>query len=153
MHALQRLGERLVELDPGRLAELALPERLGEAIAQARGIRQHEARRRQMQFIGRLMREVDPAPIEARFEQWENGPRIERALHRSAEAWRERFLAEAAAIDEFVAAHPGADRTKLRALAQRARTEAQSGEPPRSYRELYRQVRDTLLAPPEGDTA
>src|ERR1700690_1257374 len=65
MLALQDLGEALTELNPARLAALALPERLAEAIATARKLTRHEARRRQMQFVGKLMRGIDPAAIEA----------------------------------------------------------------------------------------
>ena len=78
MHALQALGVALVALDPKRLATLALPEQLAEAIAFARRVRQHEARRRQMQYIGRLMRDVDPAPLRAALEAWAKAPRGER---------------------------------------------------------------------------
>ena len=70
MEALQDLGETLVGLDRSRLAELDLPERLVDAIELARGITRHEARRRQMQYVGRLMRDVDPAPIRAALERW-----------------------------------------------------------------------------------
>lgn len=65
MHELQALGERLIDLAPDHLADLALPERLADAIAQARGITKHEGRRRQLQFIGKLMRDVDPEPLRA----------------------------------------------------------------------------------------
>ncbi|HJU22336.1 MAG TPA: ribosome biogenesis factor YjgA [Casimicrobiaceae bacterium] len=70
MHELQDLGVALVELDPARLATLDLPENLIDAIALARTLRKHEARRRQFQYIGRLMRDVDPAPIRAALDQW-----------------------------------------------------------------------------------
>ena len=73
MHALQRLGEELVAIDPARVAELALPESLADAIERARGITQHEARRRQLQFIGRLMRDVDPEPIRAALARFRAG--------------------------------------------------------------------------------
>ena len=79
MHALQHLGEALVGLSPSRLASLALPERLAEAIAEARTITRWEARRRQMQFIGRLMRDVDPEPIQASLDQWADAPNEEKA--------------------------------------------------------------------------
>ncbi|MDH4181880.1 MAG: DUF615 domain-containing protein, partial [Betaproteobacteria bacterium] len=69
MHDLQDLGEALVALDPKALAKLDLPERLADAVAQARGITRHEARRRQLQYVGRLMRDVDPAPIRAALER------------------------------------------------------------------------------------
>ncbi|HLX30684.1 MAG TPA: ribosome biogenesis factor YjgA [Casimicrobiaceae bacterium] len=65
MHELQDLGVALVDLDAARLATLNLPENLVDAIALARTLRKHEARRRQLQYIGRLMRGIDPAPIRA----------------------------------------------------------------------------------------
>jgi ribosome-associated protein len=74
MHALQGLGEALVALDPRRLSALELPEQLTDAILQARGIRAHEGRRRQMQYIGKLMRGVDPVPIQEALERWARGP-------------------------------------------------------------------------------
>ena len=70
MHALQDLGERLAELTPERLAQLALPERLASAIDEYRRFSKWEAKRRQMQYIGRLMREIDSAPIVARLDIW-----------------------------------------------------------------------------------
>jgi hypothetical protein len=79
MHDLQSLGETLVQLSAQRLSELGLPERLADAIEQARGISKHEARRRQMQYIGRLMRDVDPEPIRARLAQWGTAPAAEKA--------------------------------------------------------------------------
>jgi len=138
MEALQDLGATLVALDPPRLRELDLPERLADAIALARGITKHEARRRQMQYVGRLMREIDPAPIRAALERWETVPRAEKARFAALEDWRDRLLADAAALEAFVAQHPGADREDLARLVAAARAERSRGAPPRAYRELFR---------------
>src|SRR6476661_3794044 len=94
MHDLQSLGETLVRLSAARLSELGLPERLLDAIEQARAITKHEARRRQMQYIGRLMRDVDPDPIRSRLAQWGDAPAAEKARLAAVERWRERLLAE-----------------------------------------------------------
>ncbi|HEX7329730.1 MAG TPA: ribosome biogenesis factor YjgA [Casimicrobiaceae bacterium] len=75
MHALQDLGRELVDLDPSRLTSLDLPEQLAEAIALARKLTRHEARRRQMQYIGRLMRDVDPQPLIDALARWSGGAR------------------------------------------------------------------------------
>ena len=75
MHALQDLGRELVELDPSRVASLDLPERLAEAIALARRLTRHEAKRRQMQYVGRLMRDVDPQPLIDALARWSGGAR------------------------------------------------------------------------------
>lgn len=141
MEALQELGETLVSLDAARLRSLELPERLVDAVVLARGITRHEARRRQMQYLGRLMRDVDPVPIRAALERWETVPREEKARFAALEGWRDRILADAAALDAFVAEHPDADRAALARLADTARNERSRGEPPRAFRELFRAMR------------
>lgn len=141
MEALQELGETLVSLDAARLRSLELPERLVDAVVLARGITKHEARRRQMQYLGRLMRDVDPVPIRAALERWETVPREEKARFAALEGWRDRILADAAALDAFVAEHPDADRASLARLADAARNERSRGEPPRAFRELFRAMR------------
>ena len=138
MDALQALGEALVRVDPRRLHDLDLPERLVEAIGEIRRITQHEARRRQLQFIGRLMREVDATPIRARLAEWEDAPNREKARLHAIERWRERLLAEPDALGELCAEHPEADRTALAHLVESAHRERARGGAPRAYRELFR---------------
>jgi ribosome-associated protein len=147
MHALQDLGEAMVRLTPARLAALALPERLADAIIQARHITRWEARRRQMQFIGRLMRDVDPLPIQARLEQWAGAPEAEKARLAHVERWRRRLLSEGDALDRLCTENAGADRPRLTALLARIRDERARGAPPHAYRELFRTL-NTLFAAP-----
>jgi ribosome-associated protein len=144
MHALQDLGEALVARDPKRLAELELPERLVDALAQARGIRAHEGRRRQIQYIGRLMRDIDPAPVEAALARWASGAQQDLARFAAVERWRDELLRDEAAIARFVLEHPGADRARLAALVRDARAERLRGAPPRRYRQLFRHVKAAL---------
>jgi ribosome-associated protein len=145
MDALQALGEALVRVDPARLAELDLPERLVEAIGETRRITQREARRRQIQFIGRLMREVDPAPIRARLARWTDAPNREKARLHAIERWRERLLADAAALGDICSHHPDADRGALETLVEQAHREHGRGGAPHAYRELFRAL-GALLA-------
>jgi ribosome-associated protein len=141
MHALQDLGSALVALDPRRLKELGLPERLTDAVMQARGITAHEGRRRQIQYIGKLMREIDPAPIQDALEQWAKGPKEENARFAALERWRDRLLAEPDALAAFVGAYPQADARHLASLIQHAIEERARGGPPHRYRELFRQLK------------
>jgi ribosome-associated protein len=141
MAALQALGERLVDLDAGRLASLGLPETLVDAVALARRTTRHEARRRQMQYIGRLMRDIDPAPLEAAFERWAQGPAEERARFAALERWRTRLLDEPGSLDEFLADHPAADRTTLARHVAAAREERARGGPPHRQRALFRALK------------
>ena len=108
MHALQDMGEALVALDPKRLAQLAaeapLPARLVDAIVEARSITAWGARKRQLQYVGRLMRDVDPEPIRRRLEQWAHGHAIDSARQHALEQWRDRLIADPAALDLLAAA-------------------------------------------------
>jgi ribosome-associated protein len=153
MEALQALGETLVGLDPSRLASLGLPERLADAIGLARGITRHEARRRQMQYVGKLMRDVDPAPIRAALERFDSVPRAEKARFAALERWRDRLLEDAQALDAFVAAHPSADRQALARAIVAARAERASGGAPKAFRELFRAIRRAVGDAPATEPA
>jgi len=138
MDALQALGEALLEVGPERLAELVLPETLVEALEAARRIKQREARRRQLQFIGRLMRNIDAAPIRSRLAQWAQTPTSEKARLHAVQRWRERLLSEAEGLEALCAERPSADKQRLAALVESVRAERAHGQPPRAYRELFR---------------
>jgi ribosome-associated protein len=141
MHELQALGAALVELPEAQLRALALDEALHRAVLEAKRISSHEARRRQMQYIGRLMRGVDPAPIRAHLDALEGNSAAATAHHKRLEQLRERLLADDAALTGFVAAHPGADAQALRTLIRNARREQKEGRPPRAFRELFRTLK------------
>ncbi len=144
MHALQDLGEALVAVAPERLAELDLPERLVDAIAAARRITAHEGRRRQMQFVGRLMRDVDPEPIRTKLDAWAQGPRQATALLHRLEAWRERLLKEPEALAELAAAQARLDRDHLRRIIRLAREERAQGQPPKFYRQIFQELKNVF---------
>ena len=152
MHALQDLGEALIALDPKRLAELAieaaLPERLVDAINQARSITAWGGRKRQRQFVGKLMRDVDPDPIRRRLDLWAHGHAIDSARQHALEQWRDRLLAEPAALDLLAAEKPRLDRPRFRALIARARDEHARGQPPHAFRELFRELKALDAADP-----
>jgi ribosome-associated protein len=141
MHELQDLGVALVALDTRRLATLELPEALVDAIALARRTSRHEARRRQMQYIGRLMRDVDPAPIRAALAAWGEGPKRDCERFALVERWRDRILDDADGLQAFVAAYPGAPGEALAALVGAARAERARGAPPAKARALFRELK------------
>jgi ribosome-associated protein len=150
MLALQDLGEALVDLNRAQLAALPLPERLAEAVAIAKRLTRREARRRQLQYIGRLMRDVDPTPIEAQLAQWRDAPNTEKARLATVERWRESLLAGADALDRLCASVPHADRHRLAMLTARAAAEHTRGAAPHAYRQLFRELNALLAA---GDEA
>ncbi len=151
MHDLQELGEELVKLPESRLAKLSLPEGLREAIMDCRRITKHEALRRQLQFIGRLMRGVDPAPIHAQMNVWRGQTSQATALMHKIERWRDRLIAEEGALTEFLRDVPGVDATEARQLIRNACREAAENKPPKSSRALFRLIRDALESPAETE--
>jgi len=138
MHELQSLGAELVELAESQIAALGIPDRLREAVLAAKRIKSHEAKRRQLQYIGRLMRDVDAAPIRERLDALIGHSAQEAARHRRLEALREKLLADDNALTAYVADHAGADLQALRTLIRNARREQKDGRPPRAFRELFR---------------
>jgi len=148
MHELQALGVALVRLSDSQLEAIEIPEQLREALLEAKRIRSHEAKRRQMQYIGRLMRELDPAPIRARLAELEGNSAQATARHRRLEAWRERLLGDDAALTAFAAEYPRADLQVLRTLIRNARKEAGLGKPPRASRELFRTLKEIESSTP-----
>jgi ribosome-associated protein len=142
MHELQQLGAALVKLSDAHFGRMALPEELAQAVHEARRIRSHEAKRRQVQLIGRLMRGLDPEPIRAQLAAVQGNSAQARASHQRVEHWRARLMEDDGALTEFAALHPGADLQNLRALLRNARKEQKEGRPPRACRDLFRIIRE-----------
>jgi ribosome-associated protein len=138
MHDLQALGVALVELPESQLAAMQIADRLREAVLEAKRIKSHEGKRRQLQYIGRLMRDVDPEPLRAQLDAVTGHSAQEAARHRRLEALREKLLANDEALTAYVAEHAGADLQALRTLIRNARREQKEGRAPRAFRELFR---------------
>jgi ribosome-associated protein len=154
----QALGEALLTLRADLMARLDLPDKLIDAIAEAKKITNFEGKRRQMQFIGKLMRPLDAEPIrEAINEQLNGSAELTLALH-EAEQWRDRLIAEDDALGPWLQQHPATDSQQLRALIRQARKDAKPekpGEAPRhgkAYREIFQLVKQGLTAPAVPDT-
>lgn len=144
MHALQEIGEQLVELDPRKLAEFDLPEILMDAINLARPLNKHGARRRQMQYIGKLMRNIDVLPIQAKLDSWHQASLHQTARLHQLERWRERLLTDEHALTELVQKYPAADLQHLRLLIRNAQKEKVAGKPPKSFRLLFQALQATI---------
>ena len=144
MHDLQDIGEQLVALGKDQLKEVELPENLRDAVIEAKRMTKFGAIKRQMQYIGRLMRDVDTAPIISKLETWNGTSRQHIAWLHQVERWRERLLEDASAITELLAAHPQADAQHLRALIRNAHKEKELQKPPKSYREIFQVLRDII---------
>ena len=143
---LQRLGATLIALAPAQLDALALPAQLLAAVREAQRISSHGARRRQVQFIGKVMRKIDPEPVRAAVAAMANHSAAARADHKRLEQWRERLLGDDAALTEFANGHAGTDLQALRTVIRNARKEIAEGKPPRAQRELFRLLKGFVHA-------
>ena len=146
MHDLQAIGAELVALSSDQLKKIELPDDLRDAVRDAQRFTQHEARRRQMQYIGKLMRNIDPTHIRAALDVINGLSAAATARMHALEHLRTRFLEDETVIGEIATAHPDADLQYLRQLRRNALKEHQLGKPPRAYRELYRTLRDLHAA-------
>lgn len=137
MTALQDLGKELVRLSPEQLARIEMPEALREAVLECKRFSKHEAVRRQMQYIGRVMRDIDAEPIAAQLAALKAPSARDNALFHLAEKWRLELLAEDDAQERFKRDYPEADASRLRTLVETTRAERAKGTGPRRFRELF----------------
>jgi ribosome-associated protein len=146
-HGLQTLGADLAELPAARLARLDLPEPLRDAIEQYQRTRSHEGRRRQMQYVGKLMRGVDEAPLREAVAEAALGSARETLLLHHVERWRDELLTDDEALTRWLQSHADCDAQQLRSLVRAARREAAlpaQRRNPRSYRELFQFIKPFL---------
>lgn len=139
---LQALGTELVALSRDQLKKFALPDDLRDAVLACQRYTQHGAHRRQLQFIGKLMRNLDPEPIRAVLDEINGVSAVAIARMHALERLRERFLADEKVISEITAGHPQADLQYLRQLRRNALKEQELGKPPRAFREIFRILRE-----------
>jgi ribosome-associated protein len=144
MHARQDLGEELVALTEAQLARLELPEKLLDAVLLAKRINKFGALRRQLQYIGRLMRDVDSVPVATQLEVWKGKSRGATARLHALERWRDQLIVSDAAMAKLGAAYPGCDIQHLRALVRNARREQAAGAAPESARELFQALKAVI---------
>ncbi|MES2910787.1 MAG: ribosome biogenesis factor YjgA [Pseudomonadota bacterium] len=156
---MQALGEALLTLRADLMARLDVPDKLLDAIKDAKKITNFEGKRRQMQFIGKLMRPLDPDPIrEAINEQLNGSAQLTLALH-LAEQWRDKLVADDESLQQWLVEYPDTDSQQMRALIRQARKDykpEKPGEAPRhgkSYREIFQMVKEMMKAKAEGPDA
>lgn len=142
MQELRALGVALVDLSETQLASMKLPEPLAAAVAAARGMTRHGAKRRQLQFIGKLMRTIDAEPIREQLAALRGQSAQAAALQRRLEDWRTRLLEDDDALTAFAQEFPGGDLQALRTAIRNARKEQAAAKPPRAYREIFRLLRE-----------
>lgn len=150
--ALQDLGRDLCDLPANRLAETPMPDLLREAILTFQRTRSHEGRRRQMQYVGKLMRSADEAPLREAVAAFALGGAQDTWRLHEAERWRERLIADDDAMTQWLADHPDCDSQRLRSLVRAARRDGAAMTPemrqPKSFRELFQFLRPLITEAP-----
>lgn len=143
LHALQELGERLTTLKPDVLAKLPLSDALQKALAEAPKHKAHVARKRHIQYIGKLMREQDIEAIVSLIDQLDSSTREYNERFHALERWRDRLIEGGdAALESFVADYPDTDRQHLRGLIRHAQHEAAHNKPPAAARKVFKYIRE-----------
>jgi len=141
---LQLLGESLIELSPGELDELNLPEKLRDAVDIAKRISANGGLYRQKQFIGKLMRKIDVEPIRMALEATDHAHRSAVMRLKRVEQWRDRLLNEATALSEFIDEYTDADQKQLTRLIARAHHERDHKQPPAASREMFKVLKEMM---------
>ena len=164
---LQQLGQQLLELRGDLFKPLPLPDKLADALADAKRITNFEGKRRQMQFVGKLMRQLDEDTLQAvrhALELQRLGHSYDTEQLHQAEEWRDRLIASDDAVQEWISQYPGTDTQQLRALVRQARKDApppdkaavSQGLAPRqgrAYREIFQLVKATLKGSDSAEAA
>ena len=149
MHALQELGAALIALPKDALKRMPMPEHLDDAVREARRITDHEGKRRQLQYVGKVMRsltEDEVAALRTALDTHRGVNKAETARMHWIERTREQLLADDAALTEFIRKHPGVDPQEGRTLIRNARREREQQKPPRYFRELFQWIKNAAGA-------
>lgn len=142
MHELQDLGAELIELSVGQLKKINLPDNLLDAVRECQKISSHGARRRQMLYIGKLMRNIDDAPIREGLALIRGDSAAENARLHRLERMRNRLLEDEAVLSEIATAWPGVDLQHLRQLRRNALKEQETNKPPKNFRAIFQMLQD-----------
>lgn len=137
MHELRDLGAELVELSVGQLKRINLPENIYDTVRECQKITAHGARRRQIQYLGKLMRSVDDEPIRAGLALLRGESSAETARLHRLERLRVRLLEDEAVLTEIAAQWPGVDLQHLRTLRRNALKEKENNKPPKNFRAIF----------------
>ena len=153
MEALQVLGAALVELPKDALKRMPMTEDLADAVHEARRITDHEGKRRQLQYVGRMMRGLTPAQTDAlriALEEYRGVNKAATARLHWIERTREKLLADDAALTAFIREYPDADPQEGRTLIRNVRREQQQGRPPKYFRELFQWIKTASGSAQDG---
>lgn len=155
MTGLQKLGQELIDQARDRVKRVPMPEDVRDAILECQKIKDHEGRRRQLQFVGKKMRTLDEAEvalIQKTIDSWKGASKSETAAMHAMERRRDKLLANDIAVTELMAEFPQIDAQQLRTMIRNARKEQAENKPPKAYREIFQLLKELSKAKPTGVT-
>ena len=153
MTGLQKLGQELIDQARDRVKRVPMPEDVRDAILECQKIKDHEGRRRQLQFVGKKMRTLDEAEvalIQKTIDSWKGASKSETAVMHAMERRRDKLLANDTAVTELMAEHPEIDAQQLRTMIRNARKEQAESKPPKAYREIFQLLKELSKASAAG---
>lgn len=143
MLELQVLGEALLALPLSVYEKFSIPEELDDALNAARKITAHGAKRRQLQFIGKVMRNIDAEPLQQEYDDWKEGNRKLARNHQHLEEIRDQLIiGDKDCLETFINEHPQCDIQQLRQLIRQAQQEKLLNKPPKNFRKLFQLLKD-----------
>ncbi len=154
MTGLQKLGQELIDQARDRVKRVPMPEDVRDAILECQKIKDHEGRRRQLQFVGKKMRTLDEAEIaliQKTIDSWKGASKSETAAMHALERRRDKLLASDTAVTELMAEHPEIDAQQLRTMIRNARKEQAESKPPKAYREIFQLLKELSKASAAGN--
>ncbi|CAN5682237.1 ribosome biogenesis factor YjgA [soil metagenome] len=149
MTALQKLGQELIDQTRDRVKRVPMPEDVRDAILECQKIKDHEGRRRQLQFVGKKMRTLDEAEvalIQKTIDSWKGASKSDTAAMHAMERRRDKLLANDSALTELMEEHPQLDVQQLRTMIRNARKEQAENKPPKAYREIFQLLKELAKA-------
>ncbi len=143
--ALQKLGEKLINLSKEQIKNIEMDEELSEAILFGKTIKKKEAFRRHKQFIGSIMRSVDIEPVKKALEQIEFGIQVKNEDFKKTESYRDRLIeGDSKVLEEILTEYPDGDRQHIRQLIRNAINEKKKNKPPKTSRVLFRYLKELI---------
>ncbi len=142
---IQAFGKKISALSLEEISTFNFPDNISSAIKDCKSIKSNAAKKRQVQYLGKLLREIDLSEAYLRINQINSNSQLEVQKNHKAEIWRDRLIQNKNALTEFIGLFPNIDRQKIRQLIQNTLKEIKSSNPPKYYRQLFKYIKEHIV--------
>ena len=142
---IQAFGKKISELSSEEISSFNFPDTILKAIKDCKSIKSNVAKKRQVQYLGKLLREIDLSEIYLKMDQINSNSQLEVRNNHKAEIWRERLIQDKDAVTELIRLCPDVDRQKIRQLIQNTLKETKASNPPKYYRQLFKYIKEHIV--------